>query len=324
MKKALIIGVDHYNEKHQNLNFCRESAKDLSTFFSRNYDKNDIVSEPNFSCKTLLSSNNRKQQITRSYLKRNLKELFEDDESDIALFSYSGYGFQNELGLILGTQDTEVDDEGVAFEDIMIYANNSSIKEIVIILDLHVVMKSKNIVKPLPTSVMMRKGVSVLISYNEWHSQKENDNFFSQLICDTLEGGYSDIFGHIKITDLYEQADRILSPVGHKIVFRTNTSRLSVLRKVKPQVAYSILKKMVVYFRGPEYRFPLDPAYVPSQGHKNLEKEQIFKELQKLSKNGLIIPVNEKHMYYAGVNGTYCKLTAKGKQYWELIKKNRI
>lgn len=49
-----------------------------------------------------------------------------------------------------------------------------------------------------------------------------------------------------------------------------------------------------------------------------------FFDLQKLEGVGLVVPVNEEHMYYAAMNSKSCKLTPIGKRYWKLVKEGRI
>lgn len=53
-------------------------------------------------------------------------------------------------------------------------------------------------------------------------------------------------------------------------------------------------------------------------------KAAIFKHLQKFTSVGLVIPVDEEHMYYAAMNSKSCRLTALGYQYWRLVKEKRL
>jgi len=48
----------------------------------------------------------------------------------------------------------------------------------------------------------------------------------------------------------------------------------------------------------------------PYADEKNVE---VFKRLQKLESVGIIEPFNAKHMYFAAMNATGCKLTELGK-----------
>ena len=49
-----------------------------------------------------------------------------------------------------------------------------------------------------------------------------------------------------------------------------------------------------------------------------------FKELQKFESVGLVVPVEEEHMYFAAINSKSCRLTALGYQYWRLVKEKKI
>ena len=161
MKKALIIGVDHYNNPENNLSGCINDAKKIKELLSNHYHPLHI-GEPNFNCKLLCSSEKKKNLITRRILKKEIKGLFEDNEADVALFYFSGHGYENSLGGYLVTQDATQYDEGVSFNDIMIYANNSSIKEIIIILDCCYSGRLGDIIVANNHVATIRKGISIL------------------------------------------------------------------------------------------------------------------------------------------------------------------
>jgi len=48
------------------------------------------------------------------------------------------------------------------------------------------------------------------------------------------------------------------------------------------------------------------------------------KDLQKLQSVGLVIPVDEEHMYFAAMRSKACKLTDLGHHYWRLVQEGRI
>ena len=50
----------------------------------------------------------------------------------------------------------------------------------------------------------------------------------------------------------------------------------------------------------------------------------VIKELQKMERVGLVLPVGEEHMYWAAINGKSCKLTALGHRYWTLVNDGKI
>lgn len=327
MKKALIVGIDHYSECGENdLKGCINDVNAISELLSTNYHQGNVSAGPNFSCKLLTSTNDPKKKITRHKLKREIKELFEDAEADVALFYFSGHGFENSLGGYLVTQDANEYDEGVAFNDVMIYANNSKIKEIIIILDC---CRSGSLGEEnLPNLEMasLRKGISILTaSTSKQNAIEENGNgVFTRLVCDALSGGNTDILGNVKLTHIYEHVDRMLGPWEQRPTYKSNSARLSPLRKAKPKLQYEILKKMIEYFPGPDYSYSLDASYEPTAERKNPVNEEIFSNLQKMYQNGLVEPKNAEHMYYAAMNSKHCALTDHGKQYWKLLNKGLI
>lgn len=327
MKKALIVGIDHYAECGvDDLKGCINDVNKISDLLSTNYHYGAAGAEPNFSCKLITSSNDPKKKITRNVLKREIKELFEDDEADVALFYFSGHGFENSLGGYLVTQDADEYDEGVAFNDVMIYANNSNIKEIIIILDCCRSGRLGEENLPNLEIASLRKGISILTaSTSKQNSVEWNGNgVFTQLVCDALNGGNTDILGHVKLTHIYEHVDRMLGPWEQRPTYKSNSARLSPLRKAKPKLRYEILKKMIDYFPGADYSYPLDPSHEPTADPKNPVKEEIFANLQKMYQNGLVEPKNADHMYYAAMCYKHCALTDHGKQYWKLLNKGLI
>lgn len=322
MKKALIVGIDHYDTKRTNLDVCALSAEKFAMLLARNETINNSAGEPNFDCKLLKSGGqNNYEKITRALLKKNCKTLFEDEEADVALFYFSGYRFDDHLGGYLATQDAEEYDEGLALSDLMIYANNSSIKEINIILDCNYKEDAPRVLNATGQFAVLRKGISILSVKN--YENKET-NLFADLLATALRGANSDALGNITFIDLYEQANNILSEFGHEITFRSNASRLSTIRKVIPKISHDVLVMIRLYFHTPHYKYPLDKEHIPSLKLGKDEKQKDYKNLQKMLNQGLVKPVNAYHFYYAAFNEKHCVLTERGRQYWDLIEKNRI
>lgn len=56
----------------------------------------------------------------------------------------------------------------------------------------------------------------------------------------------------------------------------------------------------------------------------NEENARVFTELQLCNRHGLIAAVDTKHMYYAAINSTGCRLTALGAHYRKLAEMGRI
>jgi len=326
MRKALIVGINHYdNDKIQNLNGCINDAIKITNVLSKNYDKENLGT-PNFHCETLLSSIERDKKTTRAKLQRHIQEFFKMRENiDIALFYFAGHGFENNLGGYLVTQDASGYEEGVSFNDVMLCANKSSIPEIVIILDC---CNSGNLGNIALTGqhVTLRKGISVLTasSVSEESMEKNGSGIFTDLLINALQGGNTDILGNVKITHLYEHADRMLGPWNQRPTFKTNSSCLTVLRKAEPKIDHRTLKKTMNYFKIHDYFLRLDPSFEPSSDCCIPENAVKFGHLQTLVKMGLVKPYGAEHMYYAAINSKGCQLTLSGQEYWQLVKNNLI
>jgi hypothetical protein len=327
MRKALVVGINHYNNPGiNNLNGCHKDADNIARLLQFHHHEKNETGEPNFSCKILKSSEDEELKITRPRLQAEIKALLEDEEADVALFYFSGHGYENSLGGYLVTQDAALYEEGVSFNDIMIYANNSSIKEIIIILDCCRSGSLGNVSIAKNGIVTLRKGISILTASTAEQNafEKNGQGIFTQLICNALSGGNSDILGNVKLTHLYEHVEKMLGPWDQRPTFKSNSSRLTVLRKAESKIPYDVLKKITSYFKGPKYCLPLDPSFEPSEKLGNKQNEEIFRHLQKFANVGLVKPINAEFMYYAAIESKHCALTEYGKQYWSLIAKESI
>ena len=151
---------------------------------------------------------------------------------------------------------------------------------------------------------------------------------------DALQGGAADLRGHITPGSVYSYIDQALGPWDQRPVFKTNITRFTSIREIKAQVPAETLRKLTEYFDSAESKYQLDPSFEftndPSIEHKYTEPYasedniQIFKDLQKFAGVGLVVPVDEQHMYFAAMNSKSCRLTALGYHYWRLVKEKRI
>jgi hypothetical protein len=115
-----------------------------------------------------------------------------------------------------------------------------------------------------------------------------------------------------------------LGPWDQRPIFKTNITHFTSLRTIAPPVPLETLRKICIYFSSPQDEHKLDPSYEFTDERKNDAHVAIFKDLQKFESVGLIVPVEEEHMYFAAMNSKSCRLTAMGFQYWRLVKEKRI
>lgn len=322
MRKALVIGINNYPSAP--LKGCINDTSAFGSIVETNGN-----GSPNFDVRLVTNVS------TKAELKGLIRDLFSGN-CDTALLYFSGHGFLNDLGGYIVTPDYQPNDEGVSMDEILTLANESGAKDRVIILDC---CHSGAFGSPKNTgskSTHIAEGVSILTASKDDESAVEinGHGLFTNLLLDALQGGASDLRGHITPGSIYAYIDQALGPWEQRPVFKTNISRFTSLRTVVPQVPIEVLRKLIEYFPTATQQFNLDPSFEITNDtnieHKVVEpyakKENVsvFKDLQKLESVGLIVPVDEQHMYFAAMNSKSCRLTALGYHYWRLVKDKRI
>ena len=321
MKKALVIGINNY-PTHP-LKGAINDATIISQLLQVN--GNDTT---NFEVITLYDVG------TKSELLSEIAKFF-DRNADMGLLYFAGHGYVNELGGFLVTPDHRRYDEGIDMNHILNLANNSKIRNKVIILDC---CKSGSFATPAENGSVthIKTGISILTSSREDEPAKEinGHGVFTNLLIEGLKGGAADVRGHISPGGVYAYIDQALGAHEQRPVFKTNVTEFVELRSVIPQVSLSTLRKLTEYFHSPSDSLQLDPSFEYTNSNEvphdviepfaNEKNVLIFKNLQKLESVGLIIPVGEDHMYYAAMRSKACKLTSLGHHYWRLVREGRI
>lgn len=128
MRKALIVGIDHYPHIGD-LSGAVNDAHAVKSILERNAD-----GTLNFPTPHLLVGTGPGSEITRLELKESVRQLFADT-ADIALFFFAGHGYIEDTGGFLCASDCRSGDDGLSLAELMSLANSSKAKNKVIILD---------------------------------------------------------------------------------------------------------------------------------------------------------------------------------------------
>jgi len=321
MKKALVVGINNYPSSP--LRGCINDASSIFTIIETHGD-----GSPNFDVRL------ETDVQTKSELKTMIVELF-SGTSDTVLLYFSGHGFLNEIGGYLVTPDHAKYDEGISMDEILILANQSKVKNKIIILDCchSGAMGSPTI---SGTTCQLSEGTSILTASRDDEPSMEinGHGIFTNLLLDALQGGAADLRGHISPGGVYAYIDQALGAWKQRPVFKTNVTNFTSLRTINPQVASDILRKIIEYFPNPQDEFKLDPSYedtnakdiehVIVEPYANPENVVVFKNLQKYQSVGLVVPVDTAYMYFAAMESKPCRLTSLGYHYWRLVKEKRI
>ncbi|WP_183906776.1 caspase family protein [Rufibacter immobilis] len=321
MKKALVIGINDYPTAP--LRGCENDAISMRTVLESNAD-----GSPNFDVRLELNV------PSKSELKTLIIDLF-SGEADTCLLYFSGHGFLDDLGGgYIVTPDAQPNDLGISMDDILNHANKSACKNKVIILDC---CHSGAFGTPTgDNKANIGDGISILTASknNEYSLEIGGHGVFTTLLLEALKGGAADLRGHITPGSIYAFIDQALGPWDQRPVFKTNINRFTSLREVTPQIPLQTLRDIVNLFVNPTEEIILDPSFEftndKSVVHDYKEPYAVannvatFKKLQQMNRVGLVVPVDEDHMYFAAMNSRSCKLTALGYHYWRLVRDKRI
>jgi len=315
-RKALVIGIGNYSEPNALIS-PTNNADAIAQLLHRN-EGGDV----NFHV------NKQTTVDTKAQLRELIHDFFRNENatSEISLFYYSGHGYFDKYGGFLVTPDCERYDMGVSMQDLLSMVNSSKDLSKVVILDCCNSGQFGISQAHQENHCVIGGDVTILTSSqrNEIAIANAGYGIFTSLLIAALKGGAADITGHITTAGVYAYIDKYLSPNEQRPMFKTNVSRFTSLRIVRPHVGNDILRKITTYFTSPNMCYPLDPSFEDTEPNAIPKNTAIFKDLQKYVRLGLLLPCDEEHMYYAAINSKSCMLTQIGQYYWHLVDKGMV
>lgn len=324
MRKALIVGIDYY-EQISPLYGCVNDSFQVKNVLEQHSD-----GSRNFGVRHLMGTSTT-SVVTRRELKDQAVELFRD-KSEIALFYFAGHGHVESTGGFLITSDCKDGDDGFRLEELLKIANDSPASNKIIVLDsCHSGVAGNP--KSVGDNAWLSEGMTILTaSSEEQYAMEENGSgVFTTLFVDALQGGAANLVGDITPGSVYAHIDQSLGPWEQRPIFKTNVTMFTSLRKVQPPIALADLKRITELFSDPGEVFRLDPTFEPERPDSIKEHVEPIKEntekfavLQKFNRVNLLIPVDASHMWHAAMNSTGCRLTVLGTHYWNLVHKGQI
>jgi len=330
MRKALIVGIDHY-ARIGNLSGCVNDAYSVKTALERNAD-----GTLNFSAPQVLTGTSPAQSVQKKDLKDSVRKLFADD-SEIALFYFAGHGYIEDTGGFLCASDSETGDDGLALSEIMTLANISKARNKVIILDsCHSGVAGNSMMAAGLAEIS--DGVTIMTAstadQNAYETPGGGAGVFTSLFIDALNGSAANLVGDITPGSVYAHIDQSLGPWAQRPVFKTNVRNFVSLRKAEPPIALADLQALTTHFPISDFEFRLDPTFEPERFEQQRQDPSIpppdpvntatFSVLQKYVKVNLVRPVGAPHMWHAAMQSKSCELTVLGQHYWNLVNKELI
>ncbi len=312
-RKALVVGMSNY-PRQQELTACVNDANEVSRLLKKNWDNSG-----NFQVLKKLNPN------TTEDLVMALHDLF-NDPNEVALFYFSGHGILNAMGTAnIATLDATHDLSGIPMSYILALANKSPALNRIIILDC---CFSGSIAEPQKfyQSEPLCQGVTVLTACSVFEAAIALTEYstFTSLMIEALKGGAADLNGEITPGSIYSFIDQAMGTWDQRPMFKTNVTGFTSLRQIEPPVAFEVLMNLIVYFEHSTSEIQLDRRYESTAPEADPNFTTTFQELQKLARVGLVVPIGEKHMYWAAMNSKSCKLTPLGRHYWRLAKEDKL
>jgi len=324
MRKALIVGINYYVHC-SSLHGCLTDANAIKGVLERNSD-----GTVNFGVK-VLSGIGPETLVTRSVLKEQVRELFKGD-SDIALFYFSGHGHIEATGGYILASDSKEGDEGVSLGDVLTYANESSARNRIIVLDsCYAGIAGAN--SSAPNIAELKEGTTILTAStaDQYATEEKGAGVFTTLLVDALNGAACNLVGDVTPGSVYAHIDQSLGPWDQRPVFKTNVKNFVSLRKVQAPISLEDLQRITEFFPSQGFEFHLDPSFEPERASTdtttiapNPVNNAKFAVLQKYNRVNLVVPVDAPHMWHAAMGYKACKLTVLGEHYRRLVAANRI
>ncbi len=330
MRKALIVGIDHYDGIGL-LSGCVNDAHSVRSVLERHAD-----GTVNFATPKMITGTSSVDRVDKAELKGAVRELFAGD-SDIALFYFAGHGYVEDTGGFLCGTDCRTGDDGLALAEVMTLAGKSAAKNKVLILDsCHSGVAGSRAESGATAEIT--EGTTILTASTAEQYAMEvpggGAGVFTSLFVDALAGAAANLVGDVTPGSVYAHIDQSLGPWAQRPVFKTNVKTFVSLRKAAAPIPLADLQALAMHFPRPDYNFPLDPAYEPERTAEQLvnsafpkpdpEKNAVFAVLQKYVKVNLVRPVGAPHMWHAAMQSKSCELTVLGQHYRNLVANNLI
>ncbi|MEZ9653762.1 caspase domain-containing protein [Vibrio splendidus] len=317
MKKALVVGIDYYDECDP-LYGCVNDSFGVKTVLERHGD-----GSINFGVKHLTATGSQ-TSVNRKQLKEAAKDLFED-ASDVALFYFAGHGHIESTGGYLVTSECTTFDDGFPLSELLTIANDSPARNRIIVLD----SCFSGVAGTVPNSTtvsLLSEGVTILTasSAHQYADEVNGHGVFTNLFIDALSGSAANLVGDVTPGSIYAHIDQSLGPWDQRPIFKTNVKSFTTLRKCQAPISLDDLRSLPDFFLDAGSSFALDPSFEPDSPLADETNTKLFATLQRLVKVNLVVPEGEDHMYYAAINSKSCRLTVLGAHYWKLASNQQI
>ena len=327
MRKALIIGVDHYSQRRP-LHGCVQDALALQKTLAEHGD-----GRVNFACQMALAMDEA-SALDRASLRHSVEALFSGNEglTEAALLYFAGHGTISSTGGYLLSSESSDASDGLPLRDLMEWANQSKARHRLIFLDCcHGGAAAADVGQAAMSK--LAEGVTVLTAATAHQAamEREGRGLFTSLMVEALKGGAANLAGDVTPGSVYAFIDQSLGPWQQRPVFKTNVQQFISLRNNQPAIALKDLREITALFSAKDDLHHLDPSYEPrdegrqpSDPPADPEHVQQFEILKAYNRLQLLLPVGAPDMWTAAMQSKACRLTPLGQHYWRLAREGLL
>jgi hypothetical protein len=328
-RRALIVGINSYDNV-ESLSACVADAKAMHEALSRHKD-----GRLNYECRVLLDKTEQNGRIAKAALRAACRELFTAFSGEILLY-FSGHGVLTEFGGWLCTTEAEEEDWGISMQEIVKMATDSPASHILLLLDCchSGAFANQSFAKgganPL---AVLRENMTVIAASQVGVLSVEagGHGLFTAALLDALDGGAADHMGWITAPSIYSYVERRFGAWEQRPVYKTNATGVLVVRECEPLIDRLKLHRITELFSTIDHRYQLDPEFEPEDEHGNVHEPRnpVKLEIARLFKDyrdaGLLKAcILGEQLYWTARRSHSVELTARGKEYWWLVKYQKV
>jgi hypothetical protein len=331
-RRALVVGVNSYQVPDNDLDGAVADAQEIADRLRRHEDET-----PNYDIRLLLDRMESGDPITRASLSQACQEVFSDFDGDVLVY-FSGHGVLTNTGGYLCTFDAAPNDWGVKMDDIVLWASQSRARDILLILDC---CHSGDIANPAMFQgragtdplALLRENMTVIAASRPSQAAVEagGHGLFTAAVLDALDGGAADHMGWVTAPAIYGYVERRFGAFDQRPVYKSHATRLNVVRHCAPLIERFKLYDLLEHFPHEGFRYPLDPEYEPEDEFGNVHEPvneqkvaiaQLFKDYRDAGLLKTSTPGEQ--FYWVARRSHTVELTPRGREYWRLVKHQRI
>lgn len=327
MKRALLVGIDHYPTLTP-LGGCVADAAAMDELLQRHAD-----GTPNWRT-DLITSDAGQNDITRDSLRGRLTELFASARDADLLFFFAGHGAKTSWGADLVTQDATANSYGVSMSDLVTLANDSPARSVTILLDCCFSgdtgntpgLQAAGVAEEFRLSkAVVRENVTIMAASRGIEASQEvgGHGAFTRLLLDGLGGGATDHRGNVTALSLYGYVSPAFDAWEQRPVLKTYLTEPVVLRVGPPWLDSDLLRRLPDHFPTEDHRLRLTPAHegdgrpLPSS-EAGTPAQQEFDYVGRLRNANLVTTDNRRDHYWVAMENGEVFLTSLGRYFWRL------